>query len=172
MSDQPDAGPPPRQHKHEGQYTPSIYPFIPKRRIWNDEYGGQMIFGELVGLNFPYICLTGEEKPHFTRSSIIIQIITSAVIQEAAVRCLFESISRLIFYGSKFDLRSSKFSWLSFFPGFFPQLQDKCQESLGPIDPQVSFAVIIIKIITFDVNAPYNTYSVQIERPGLVSRSR
>ena len=38
MSDQPDAGPPPRQHKHERQYTPSIQPFIPTRRIWNDRF--------------------------------------------------------------------------------------------------------------------------------------
>ena len=52
--------PPPRQHKHERLYT-SV---IPTRRIWNDDYGGQMIFGDLVGLKFPDICLTGEEKPH------------------------------------------------------------------------------------------------------------
>ena len=53
----------PRQHKHERQYTSSIHPFIPTRRIWNDDYGGQMIFGDLMGLKFPGICLTGEEKP-------------------------------------------------------------------------------------------------------------
>ena len=28
-----------------------------------DDYGGQMIFGDLVGLKFPDIRLTGEEKP-------------------------------------------------------------------------------------------------------------
>ena len=56
-------GPLSRQHKHERQYTPSIHPFIPTRRIWNDDYGGQMIFGDLVGLKFPDVCLTGEEKP-------------------------------------------------------------------------------------------------------------
>ena len=60
----PMPGPPPRQHKHERQYTPSTHPFIPTRRIWNDHYGGQMIFGDLVGLKFPDICLIGEEKPH------------------------------------------------------------------------------------------------------------
>ena len=59
----PMTGPPPRQHKHERQYTPSIHPFIPTRGIWNDDYGGQMIFGDLVCLKFPDICLTGEEKP-------------------------------------------------------------------------------------------------------------
>ena len=59
----PIPGPPPRQHKHERQYTPSTHPFIPTRRIWNDDYGGQMIFGDLVGLKFPDICLTGEENP-------------------------------------------------------------------------------------------------------------
>ena len=63
MSDQPNAGPPSRQHKHERQYTPSTHSVIPTRRIWNDDYGGQMIFGDLVGLKFPDICLTGEEKP-------------------------------------------------------------------------------------------------------------
>ena len=59
----PMPGPPPSQHKHERQYTPSTHPFIPTRRIWNDDYGGKMIFGDLVGLKFPDICLTGEEKP-------------------------------------------------------------------------------------------------------------
>ena len=63
MSDQPDAGATSETaHKHERQYTPSIHPFIPTRRIWNDDYGGQMIFGDPVGLKFPDICLTGEEK--------------------------------------------------------------------------------------------------------------
>ena len=60
----PMPGPPPRQHKHERQYTPSTHPSILTRRIWNDDYGGQMIFGDLVGLKFPDICLTDEEKPH------------------------------------------------------------------------------------------------------------
>ena len=36
---------------------------IPTRRIWNDDYDGQMVFGDLGGLKFPDICLTGEEKP-------------------------------------------------------------------------------------------------------------
>ena len=59
----PMPGPPPRQHKHERQYTPSTYSVIPTRRIWNDDYDGQMILGELGGLKFPDICLTDEEKP-------------------------------------------------------------------------------------------------------------
>ena len=29
----------------------------------NDDNDGQMIFGDLVGLKLPDICLTGEEKP-------------------------------------------------------------------------------------------------------------
>ena len=57
----PMPGPPPRQHKHERQYTPSTHSIIPTRRIWNDD-DGQMIFGDLEGLKFPDICLTGEEK--------------------------------------------------------------------------------------------------------------
>ena len=45
----PMPGPPPRQHKHERQYTPSTHSVIPTRRIWNDGYDGQMIFGNLGG---------------------------------------------------------------------------------------------------------------------------
>ena len=56
-------GPPPRQHKHERQYTHSTHSVIPTRRIWNDDDDGQMVFGKLGGLKFPDICLTGEEKP-------------------------------------------------------------------------------------------------------------
>ena len=59
-------GPPPRSHKHERQYTPSTHSVIPTRRIWNDDYDGQMILGDLRGLKFPDICLTGEEKPRKT----------------------------------------------------------------------------------------------------------
>ena len=54
--------PPPRQHKHERQYTPSTHSVIPKR-----EYGMMMTAkwysGTLGGLKFPDIRLTGEEKP-------------------------------------------------------------------------------------------------------------
>ena len=56
-------GLPLRQHKHERRYTLGTYSFIPTRRIWNYDNGGQMIFGDLVGLNFPEICLTGKEDP-------------------------------------------------------------------------------------------------------------
>ena len=42
--------------------THQARPFIPTRPICNDDYVGQMIFGDLVGLKFPDICLTGEEK--------------------------------------------------------------------------------------------------------------
>ena len=59
----PMPGPPPRQHKHERQYTPSTHSVNRTRRIWNDYYDGQMIFGDLRGLKFPDICLTSEEKP-------------------------------------------------------------------------------------------------------------
>ena len=52
-------GLPPRQHKHERQYTHSV---VPTRQIWNDDYVGQMIFEDLVGLKLSDICLTGEEK--------------------------------------------------------------------------------------------------------------
>ena len=41
-------GPPPRKHKHERRYTPSMYSFVLTRWIWRDDYAGQMIFGDLV----------------------------------------------------------------------------------------------------------------------------
>ena len=59
----PMLGPPPSQYKHERQYTPSTHSDIPTRQRWNDDYYGQMLFGDLGGLKFPDICLTGEEKP-------------------------------------------------------------------------------------------------------------
>ena len=62
MRDQLNSGPPPTQREHERRYTPFTHPFILTRRIWKDDYDGQMIFGDLVGLKIPYICLTGEEK--------------------------------------------------------------------------------------------------------------
>ena len=43
--------------------TYQAHTVIPTRLIWNDEYDGQMIFGDLGGLKFPDICLAGEEKP-------------------------------------------------------------------------------------------------------------
>ena len=38
-------------------------PFILTKRIWKDDYGGQMIFEGLVGLKLPDIYFTCEEKP-------------------------------------------------------------------------------------------------------------
>ena len=58
----PMPGPPPRQHKHERQYSPRTHSVIPTRRRWNDD-DGQMILADLGGLKFPDICLTGEEQP-------------------------------------------------------------------------------------------------------------
>ena len=55
-------GPPPRQYKLERQYTPSTHTVIPTRPIWNDDYDGQMILGDLGGLEFTDMCLTGEKK--------------------------------------------------------------------------------------------------------------
>ena len=57
-------GPPTRQHIHERRYRPVTHSFNPISRTWNGDFGGQMIFGNLVGLKFTDICLTGEEKPH------------------------------------------------------------------------------------------------------------
>ena len=34
-----------------------------RNEMMRDDYGGQMIFGDLVGLKLPDIRLTGEEKP-------------------------------------------------------------------------------------------------------------
>ena len=67
----PMPGPPPRQHKHKRQYTPSTHSVIPTRRRWNDDDDGQMVFGDIGSLKFPDICLTGEEKPrkNFTQET-------------------------------------------------------------------------------------------------------
>ena len=59
-------GPLPRKHEHERRCTPSTHPFILARRISKDDYDGQMIFGDLVGLKYPDICLKEEEKPRKT----------------------------------------------------------------------------------------------------------
>ena len=47
ISSMPGPTPPPREHKHERRYTPGTHSVIPTRGIWNDDYGGQIIFGEL-----------------------------------------------------------------------------------------------------------------------------
>ena len=52
-------GPPPR---HARRYTPFIVPIYLTRWILKDDYDGQMIFWDLVRLNFPEICLTGEKN--------------------------------------------------------------------------------------------------------------
>ena len=62
----PMPGPPPRQHKHERQYTRSTHPVIPIRRRWNDDDDGQMIFGDLVGLKCPTFVLQVRKNPEKT----------------------------------------------------------------------------------------------------------
>ena len=64
--DQLTSGTPPRQHKDEWRYTFFTHLFILTRRIWNNDYDGQMIFGGLVGLKLPDICLTSEKNPEKT----------------------------------------------------------------------------------------------------------
>ena len=59
-------GPPPRQHEHERRDIPFTHPFILTKRIWKDDYDGQMAFGDLVGLKLPDIRLTVEENPEKT----------------------------------------------------------------------------------------------------------
>ena len=64
----PMPGPPPRQPKHERQYTPRTHSVIPTRRIWNDDYDGQMIFGDLgeqkVSWHLSYRWGKTPKKPH------------------------------------------------------------------------------------------------------------
>ena len=43
-------------------HHPSIHPLILTRRMQKDDYEGQVIFGDLVGLKLPDICLIGEEN--------------------------------------------------------------------------------------------------------------
>ena len=59
-------GSPPSNTTHERRYTPFTHPFMLTRWIWKQDYDGQMIFGDLVGLKLPDICLTYEEKPRKT----------------------------------------------------------------------------------------------------------
>ena len=40
----------------------TIHPFSLSRWIWKHNYDGQMMFGKLMGLKLPDICLTDEEK--------------------------------------------------------------------------------------------------------------
>ena len=54
-------GPPPRQNEHERRYTSFTHPFILTRRIWKDDYDA--VFGDIMSLKLPKICLTGEENP-------------------------------------------------------------------------------------------------------------
>ena len=57
MSDQLNAGATSETAQTWKTYTPSTHTVNPTRRIRNYDYG------DLGGLNFPDICLTGEEKP-------------------------------------------------------------------------------------------------------------
>ena len=66
MSDQFNVGATPRQQEHERLFAPFMHPFILTRRIRKDDYDGQMIFGDIVDLKLPDICLTSEEKPRKT----------------------------------------------------------------------------------------------------------
>ena len=60
----PIPGPPPRQHKHERQYTPSTHPVILTRRIWNEyDNDGQMIFGDLGGPKVSWHVLQVRKNP-------------------------------------------------------------------------------------------------------------
>ena len=62
LTTQGDEGPPTKQHELERRFTPFTHPLILTRRMWEDDYYGQMIFGDLVDLKLPDICLTDEEK--------------------------------------------------------------------------------------------------------------
>ena len=63
MSVQPNAWGHIRDSTNMKDNTHQAHSAIPTRRIWSDDYDGQMILGDLGGLKFPNICLTGEEKP-------------------------------------------------------------------------------------------------------------
>ena len=58
MSDQPNAGATSEIDNTHQAYTQSSQ----QRRRRNDDYDGQIIFGDLGGLKIPDICLTDEEK--------------------------------------------------------------------------------------------------------------
>ena len=58
--------PPPRQHKHERRYTPSTHSVIQQGDYEIMIMAARLYSGTFVGLKFPDICLTGEEKPRKT----------------------------------------------------------------------------------------------------------
>ena len=62
----PVPGPLPWQPKHERRDTPSTHPFILTRRRWKDDCDGQMIFGNVVGLNFLTFVLQVRKNPDQT----------------------------------------------------------------------------------------------------------
>ena len=51
-----------------------------------DDYDGQMIFGNLVGLKITDICLTGEEKPQKTSPSTLVP-----TVDRTRARCVIGS---------------------------------------------------------------------------------
>ena len=55
-----------RQHKHERRYTSFTHTFIRTTWIWKDDYDGQMIFGDLMGLNFLTFVLQVRKNPQKT----------------------------------------------------------------------------------------------------------
>ena len=61
-------GPPLRQHEHGRWYTAFTHSMIITRRIWEDDYDGQIILGDLVCLKFPdklsYRWGKPRKKPH------------------------------------------------------------------------------------------------------------
>ena len=56
-------GPPPRQHEHIDKDTIHTHTHTQHGENDEDDYDGQMMSGDRLGLKFPDICLMGEEKP-------------------------------------------------------------------------------------------------------------
>ena len=116
-------GPPPRQQEHERRYTPSTHPFILTRRVWKDDYEVQMIFGDLVGLKRPDICLTGEEKPRkktSLRKPVATGDRTRAPAWQGACYRLFHSGRNLSINTMELLLETfSHWAFLSYFTFYF-----------------------------------------------------
>ena len=79
---------------------------IPTRRIWNDDDDGQMIFGDLGGLKFPDICLTGEEKPrkNITQETCPDRVSNSGPLRDKRACCHLLHSGALVMHVTEYTL--------------------------------------------------------------------
>ena len=92
-------GPPLRQHENERRYTPFTHSFILTRQLWKNDYDGQVMFGDHVGLKLPDVCLTSEGKPrkNLTQETCPVQGSNPGPLHDRrACYCLLHSGGQLV----------------------------------------------------------------------------